>query len=82
LSDGSPAFSSVSGDIFQFTRNVVRSIEKSNKLEIYGIGIQSDNVENIYTENAVIYNVEELDEALLTLVKHKILKGSKQNVNN
>ena len=71
LSDGSPA--SDRGDADSHTCRVVKEIEKSGGVEIYGIGIQDDNVKRIYKDSEVIYTPEELERALITVIKTKIL---------
>lgn len=72
LSDGQPA--SMRGDADAHTRHVVKTIEKQGHVEIYGIGIMDDNVERIYKAHKVIHKASDLESALLTVIKTKIIK--------
>lgn len=72
MSDGSPCCSR-EGDIYSFTKDVVKSIEAS-KVEIYGIGIMNNNVKNFYKDNVVIQSASELEGALLNVIKTKLIK--------
>lgn len=71
LSDGQPA--SYNGDAMTFTKEVVKQIEKRKDIEIYGIGIQSRAVQQIYKHNYVINNPEEIENAVLSIVKSRII---------
>jgi len=72
LSDGSPA-SSAKGDAMAYTKEVVRTIEKSGVAEIYGIGIEDRNVDLIYKDNVTIDRASQLERALLNVIEKKIL---------
>lgn len=73
LSDGSPASShDYRGSIYRFTEDVIKGIEKSTT-EIHGIGIMDDNVKRFYKSNQVIHSADELEPALLKLMKDKVL---------
>ena len=72
LSDGSPA-GGQGGDIDKFTRDVVKDVESSGTVEICGIGILDRNVKRIYNDHYVIRDVEELEDALLNVIKRKVL---------
>lgn len=71
LSDGSPAC--LQANSYAFTKQVVEEIEKKSPVEIYGIGIMDDNVKHIYSQSEVIKTPEQLESALLNVVKSKIL---------
>ncbi|WP_033934238.1 cobaltochelatase CobT-related protein [Vibrio cholerae] len=71
LSDGSPACEQANS--FAFTKKVVEEIEKKSPVELYGIGIMDRNVERIYKNHEVITTPEQLEKALLNVVKSKIL---------
>ena len=75
LSDGCPAGGKYYGGCSQpeFLKLVVKSIEKSRDLEIYGIGIEDDNVKYFYKDNKVINNSDDLEDALLSVIKTKII---------
>ncbi len=72
LSDGSPA-GGQGGDIDKFTRDVVKDVESSGTIEICGIGILDRNVKRIYNDHYVIKDVKELEDALLNVIKRKVL---------
>lgn len=71
LSDGQPACGR--GDVAVYTKKIVKEIEKSGIVDIYAIGINSDNVTGIYKNHAVIFKPEELEAALLSVIERKIL---------
>ncbi len=73
MSDGSPS-ADRPGDIYGYTKEVVNAIQKSpSGVEIYGIGIMDENVKNFYKENVVIDSADKLEEALLTVIKNKLI---------
>lgn len=72
LSDGQPA-GGKGGDIDQFTRDVVMDIERDPTINIYGIGIKDRNVHRIYKECRSIREAHELEDALLDVIRSKIL---------
>jgi len=71
LSDGQPA--SNRGNCKDFTKNVIRQIENGKNTEIYAIGIETDCVKNLYTNSRVIQSPNELEGAVLSVVKNYIL---------
>lgn len=71
LSDGQPAGGR--GDIYTFTKVVVKKIEEKHNAEIYGIGIMSNAVKNIYKHHKVIRSASELEPAILTVIKDYII---------
>lgn len=76
LSDGSPcAFNGEYLSEVGFTKDVVNSIYNKGKVELYGIGIMDDNVKHFYKDYAVINSADELENALLNVVKSKVLGG-------
>ena len=74
LSDGCPAGGYRGNYESQPTAltNVVKAI-KTSGVEIYGIGIEDDNVKIFYPESQVINDSDELENALLSLIKRKII---------
>jgi len=72
LSDGSPA-AYRPGGVSDFTKKVVRDIEKSSPVEIYAIGIETESVRHFYKDYTILNNAEELDSCLLNLIKRKII---------
>ncbi len=72
LSDGQPA--SNRGDCKYHLEQVVKSIEKQGKVEIYAIGIETDTVELFYSNYQVIQDSSELESALLHLISTRIIR--------
>lgn len=72
ISDGQPA--GYNRDSMGFAIKVVRKIEKASPINILGIGIKDKTVERIYKEWVVIKDARELEEALLGVIKRKLLK--------
>lgn len=72
LSDGSPAAYN-SGDVYGFTRRVIKQIEDGGKMEIYGIGIMDSNVKALYKHHKVLSKASELENMLIGLVKSQII---------
>lgn len=73
LSDGSPA-SSRPGDDMAYVQRVVKEIEQEGCVEIIGIGIKDRNVELIYSNNETIKRADQLENAVLNVIKRKIIK--------
>lgn len=72
LSDGQPA--SNRGDCYQFTKDVIDQVHREGRVEIYGIGIQDNTVKELYPHWSVIRHEDELEDAVLKVVKNHILK--------
>ena len=72
LSDGSPS-GSRSGDLPAYTKEVIQQIEKSRHVEIYGIGIMDNNVKRFYKRYRVIKDASELEQAVIEVVRERIL---------
>lgn len=75
LSDGQPVCFRP-GDVFNFHKLIVDKIEKEKKVEIYGIGIESDAVKYFYSKYCVLRNSSELEEQLFNLIKGYIVEDS------
>jgi Mg-chelatase subunit ChlD len=71
LSDGEPA-DSKTGDIYQFTEDVIKNIEKS-KVGIIGIGIESDAVSRFYKRYRVLSHATEIESTLLDILRNEVL---------
>lgn len=71
LSDGQPA--SARRGAHAHTEDVIKYIEESSDVEIYGIGIQDDEVTRLYKEHSVIKRPQELEAALLAVIQSKII---------
>lgn len=71
LSDGQPCGQVVGGRAY--LKQVVREIEKEKKVEIYGVGIQSNAVREFYSDYKVLDDVRCLETAILTLIKDKLI---------
>jgi hypothetical protein len=72
FSDGSPACGR--RGVVGYTGEVVSDIENKSPVEIYGIGIMDGSVERFYKRNQVINEPEELEPALLNLIKRSIIR--------
>lgn len=72
ISDGSPA-ADKSGDIYGYTKDVVRMIEQDKRVEIYGVGVEDNAVQRIYTNFELIEDASDLEDAMLKLFKQYIL---------
>lgn len=66
LSDGSPADGI--GDPVHALKVVVTRILEEKKCDLYGIGIEDNNVERFYPKNKVIYRIDELEPALVEVM--------------
>ncbi len=73
-SDGCPC-SSMEGDSDKFLKDTVKAIEKDGRVEIYGIGIQDDNVKRFYKHNQVIRDHAELENALVSVIRNFIINN-------
>ena len=75
LSDGSPAANDNHGnsDCDGFTKRVIEQLERVPGLEIYAIGIEDRNVERLYRHHASISRADELEDKLLSVLRHKII---------
>jgi hypothetical protein len=73
LSDGQPSADN-EGDVYTYTKEVVKAVAKWPNMEVYGIGILSDAVKDFYHEYTVLNDVHKLEECLINLVKTKIFK--------
>ena len=73
LSDGMPAGGNCDGDIYGYTKEAVKKIEKSPEIDIIGIGLMSESVKRIYSKAVVIKTADELEQALLGIIKKQIL---------
>jgi len=57
-----------------FVQSVVKEIEQGGRVEIVGLGIMDRNVKLIYSKNETIKRADELEKAVLNLVKKQIIK--------
>jgi cobalamin biosynthesis protein CobT len=71
ISDGQP--SCVGVDSMGHTRMVAKQIEKDGLVELRAIGLVDDTVESIYSRSAVIYKCDELEGAVLNVIKDHII---------
>ena len=72
LSDGQPA--AAGGDICKFTNDVTAGIENSGLVELHGIGIMSSAVKGYYKSHDVIHSVNQLEPALLSVLKNTVIR--------
>lgn len=73
LSDGSPCGGH--GDIYGYTKKVIRKIESEGIIDIVGIGIEDDNVKGLYKHHHVCTRAAELPAAIINVLESLILKG-------
>lgn len=73
LSDGSPCGGH--GDIYGYTKKVIRKIESEGEIDIVGIGIEDDNVVGLYKHHHVCNQAAELPAAIINVLESLILKG-------
>ena len=73
MSDGSPAASKPSTGLESFTLKVIREIEASKNVDIYGLGLCSNSVDYFYKSRSVVNNPEDIPSKLLELIERKIV---------
>lgn len=66
LSDGSPADGI--GDPYHSLRMVTDQIVREKHVDLYGIGIEDDNVTHFYPNNTVVWDIEELEAKLIEVM--------------
>lgn len=74
LSDGQPA--AMSGDAYAHTIHVAKEIEKEGLVELCSIGIMDGTVSEIYSNWKVIHSSNQLEGAVLSVIKNHIVKYS------
>jgi cobalamin biosynthesis protein CobT len=70
LSDGQPAAGR--GDIYGYTKKVIKSIEAGKNVDIMGIGIVDDTVRNLYANHKVISTADAIPSGLIEVLKNCI----------
>lgn len=70
LSDGQPCCDNP-GRAGKYTKDVILELER--RIEVYGIGLETTSVEKYYTDHVVLWDVSELEQTLLDVIKSKIL---------
>ena len=73
MSDGEPAASKSSNGLEAFTLKVIREIENSKQVDIYGLGLLSYSVLKYYRAHSVVTEVSQIPSKLLELIERKIL---------
>ena len=73
MSDGSPAASKGSLGIGRFTEKVIREIENTKVVDIYGLGLCSTAVQSYYRAHSVVNDPQEIPSKLLELIERKII---------
>ena len=74
MSDGSPAASKCSRGLEEFTHKVIKEIEASKHVDIYGLGLCSHSVTEYYKAHSVVKEPSEIPSKLIELIERKILK--------
>lgn len=72
LSDGSPAASKCADGVDEFTFDVIKEIEKSKTVDIYGVGLLHEGVKEYYKHYSVISNVAEIPTKLIEAMERKV----------
>ena len=70
FSDGSPAGYLV--DSMSAAKKIIRKIEAS-PIKLIGVGIMDTNVRKMYKDNAVIKDVNELENALMKIIQQRLM---------
>ena len=73
MSDGSPAATKRSSGLHTFTEKVIKEIESSKTVDIYGLGLASNAVQHYYKANSVVHNPTGIPSNLLELIERKVL---------
>jgi len=73
MSDGSPAASKSSNGIEGFTLQAIQEIERSKKVDIYGLGLCSDSVSHYYKAHDVVRDPSEIPSKLISLIERKVI---------
>lgn len=71
LSDGAPA-GSWAGSSSSNLLHVTKSIEKAGKVELYGIGIESNAVKTYYSNCKVLNDSDEINKTLFDIIKEGV----------
>jgi cobalamin biosynthesis protein CobT len=69
LSDGSPAGHGAHNEV-GYLKHVIDDIESKSPVELYGIGIEDDNVKRFYSNCVVLDDSEQLEDKLLEVTKN------------
>jgi Mg-chelatase subunit ChlD len=73
LSDGMPCCNR-HGDASTYLKKVCKFIE--SKIELYGIGIETDSVKRYFKENTVIHTASQIESVLTDVVRNKIIRSN------
>lgn len=69
LSDGSPTCSAIGANPDSTLKYIIQDIEAIPNVDVLGIGVCSDQVQRYYSNHRVINDVNQLDRALLEVLK-------------
>lgn len=69
LSDGCPAGSYKWSNESTNLKYVTKQIEADHRVELYGVGIKSNAVETYYTNNKVLSDATQINEALFNIIR-------------
>lgn len=72
FSDGQPACDA-EGDIYGYTKDVIKMIEDDGRVELYGIGIEDETVRNMYSRYRVVKEVAQLEQAITEVLTSHML---------
>lgn len=74
LSDGSPCGGHRKGRVGEYTKQVIKGVERS-PVEIVGVGLMYDGVKNYYKRWATIDDARNIEQALLSLISKHIIRS-------
>jgi cobalamin biosynthesis protein CobT len=72
ISDGQPRAGG-GGDVAAFTKQVIDKILAEGAIDLYAIGLKSTNVRHFYPQYQIVNEPDQLESALLTVLRDKIL---------
>jgi len=76
LSDGAPA-GAYGGSGSSNLKHVCRSIERDSKVELYGVGIESNAVETYYSNAKVLHDSDEINKTLFEIIREGAYRGTR-----
>jgi len=76
LSDGNPVghFYPGAWEAREYLKEVCSHIEEDTDIDLFGIGIESPSVKHYYRDYEIVHRASDMDQALMMLLKKKVLK--------
>lgn len=69
LSDGAPTDGMDGVDPYLSLRHLTADIEREQKIELWGVGIKSPEVQTFYKKHVVVHELEEINNCLFDIIK-------------